>query len=99
METRNVKNAAKNSKENMGKSFNTDKVVENANKFGNIIIDALLSITTDLEGIATATAGLAKAVATLKELSRCCNADVDDLFETLLKGYEEEIRSIMDESI
>ncbi len=87
--------ATAGSKENRKDGYiDSDQIIINGNAFGNIIINGLICIVTDKEGIAVAAVGLAKAVAALKDVARHSQADIDTLFPTLLREFEKEIQEL-----
>ena len=64
------------------------RLLEKGDTFGDSLIGMLSLVATDLEGIGAATIGLAKALASLKNVAMRTDVKIENLFNNELAHYE-----------
>lgn len=69
-------------------------ILEKGETFGDALIGMLSLIATDYNGIGVATIGLAKALASLKQVAKCIDANIDSLFASELAHFEKKFSEI-----
>ena len=69
-------------------------ILEKGETFGDALIGMLSLIATDYNGIGVASIGLAKALASLKQVAKCIDANIDSLFESELAHFEKKFSEI-----
>lgn len=69
-------------------------ILEKGETFGDALIGMLSLIATDYNGIGVATIGLAKALASLKHVAKCIDANIDSLYGSELAHFEKKFSEI-----
>lgn len=71
-------------------------LIEKGGTFGDAIISMLSLFATDYKGMGGAAIGLAKALASLKDVARRTNVNIDDMFECELAYYLDQFSEMPD---
>lgn len=69
-------------------------ILEKGETFGDALIGMLSLIAKDYNGIGVATIGLAKALASLKHVAKCIDANIDSLYGSELAHFEKKFSEI-----
>ena len=92
MKKENANNVGKVSKRKM--NFLVELVAQNGDRFGNDIIEMMKLKEVDPVKLGAITIGLAKAVATLKELGKQTGIDVETLYRQELASYRRQFEKL-----
>lgn len=94
---KNVKTNNKVGTKNENLNQEAKMLLEKGGAFGGAIISMLSLFANDYKGLGAAAIGLARAVASLKDVARRTNVDIDDLFECELAYYLDQFSELPEE--